>query len=309
MVLIGGRGSREGRGERGGLQREAELLTSKWIGRYSYRPRPSIRFASPRALGAMRRRCLYDRPSVTHQSRCAQSHTCSMKARSLLLIPSSWSNLIAYKAAVKCRQTTAAGRDDSRVGIKTQIGSARQLLPVFRNAHRHHDAPRIPVARPSHAGQTLDAGRPSPMRLTHIAPSVKLALFPVRRSSRAPLQVSQAGPDLALPAHAQSAHVIPPDNAAAVELLLQRPRGGQHAEMASFAGGGQRWAEVVGRLLPNATPEQQRLRSAMLAVDRRCFVEPSTPEALVYEVWPAVLECEGFDAVTDSISARASNMS
>ncbi len=134
---------------------------------------------------------------------------------------------------------------------------------------------------------SLDAGRPSLMRLTHIAPSAKLAaLFPARRSSRAPLPISQAGSDLAVPALADPAHAVaPPDsNAAAVEFLLQRPRGEQHAGMASLANGRQRWADLVGRLLPGTSPDQQRLRDAMLAVDRACFVEPSTPEALVYEV-------------------------
>ncbi len=128
------------------------------------------------------------------------------------------------------------------------------------------------------------------MRLTHVAPSAKLALFPARRSGRAPLPISPAvGPDLAVPALADPAHAVPPpdSNAAAVEFLLQRPRGGQQtAQMASSAGGRQRWADLVGRLLPGASPDQQRLRDAMLAVDRACFVEPSTPEALVYEVWP-----------------------
>ena len=129
------------------------------------------------------------------------------------------------------------------------------------------------------------------MRLTHIAPSAKLAaLFSGERSGRAPLPISQAGPILAVPAHADPAHAVPPpdDAPAAVEFLLQRPRAGhQHAEMASLAGGRQRWADLVGRLLPGTSPDQQRLRGAMLAVDRACFVEPSTPEALVYEVWLA----------------------
>jgi hypothetical protein len=52
--------------------------------------------------------------------------------------------------------------------------------------------------------------------------------------------------------------------------------------MATFAGG--RWAELVAKLLPGNSPDQLRLRHAMFAVDRACFVEQHTPEALIYEV-------------------------
>ena len=44
------------------------------------------------------------------------------------------------------------------------------------------------------------------------------------------------------------------------------------------------WGQLVQQLLPGETAGQARVRDAMQAVDRRHFVEPSTPLPLVYEV-------------------------
>ena len=44
------------------------------------------------------------------------------------------------------------------------------------------------------------------------------------------------------------------------------------------------WAQLVHRLLPGDGPEQSRARNAMESVDRRHFVEPGTPETVVYRV-------------------------
>lgn len=46
------------------------------------------------------------------------------------------------------------------------------------------------------------------------------------------------------------------------------------------------WAQLVHRLLPGDGPEQSRARNAMESVDRRHFVEPGTPETVVYRDMP-----------------------
>ena len=227
--------------------------------------------------------------SITGQDRVCVARTCRMKARSLLLIPVSSFSPIAQIAAMtvdarsNLEDESLSEQQDSK-STGTYVSSSQSFGSYRHITARHISLLRVLLILVS----SLDAGRPRLMRLTQLAPSAKLALFPAsRRSGRAkPLHTSAGGgPDLAVPVHADPT-LVPPDNAAAVEFLLQRPaRGGPAAsDMASFAAGRHRWADLVGRLLPSQTPEQQRLRSAMLAVDRRCFMEPSTPEALAYEV-------------------------
>lgn len=44
------------------------------------------------------------------------------------------------------------------------------------------------------------------------------------------------------------------------------------------------WEQLVSNLLPGDSAEQTRARTAMQSVDRRHFLEPSTPEVLAYQV-------------------------
>lgn len=46
------------------------------------------------------------------------------------------------------------------------------------------------------------------------------------------------------------------------------------------------WAQLVRQLLPGDAPEQARARAAMQSVDRRYFLEPSTPDILAYQDTP-----------------------
>ena len=140
----------------------------------------------------------------------------------------------------------------------------------------------------------LDAGGPRLMRsLTQLAAPARLALSSRQRHRNTPGTVltspTTAG---AVPLYTDSAHV-PPELNAAAEVQQERPHyREQTAGMATFASGRQRWVDLVARLLPGSTPDQQRIRNAMFAVDRACFVEPHTPEALVYEVQLLCSSCK-----------------